>query len=171
MTFSYFCLFVYKTVHAGAAFLLFTIKSDFAYGFWPTTSVDLFGDCLPVPHIFKSIFKSALGFSLRQRVLRCRFCSQRPFSLGCEDTSPVVSVVFMRSFYFFLRACLKNVAADVSRRTRREFGAKSADLRRRLRTAYFSDTLLIPIKVRWGSFTQSTIAQFFQCNYSKRRKG
>ena len=69
---------------------------DFLFGFLPTTSVSLFRDYLPAPLICKSIFKSALGFSLTRRVFRCPFCSQRSFSPGCEDTSSVVAVVFIK---------------------------------------------------------------------------
>ena len=39
---------------------------DFPYGFWPTTSVDLFCDFLPAPRICKDFFPIRPGYSLEQ---------------------------------------------------------------------------------------------------------
>jgi len=72
-----------------------------------------FRDCLPVPRICKSFFKSAIGFSLAQDCFDAFFGSQRPFSPGCEDTSSVLVVFFMRLLCLFLHP--DNTVANLSR--------------------------------------------------------
>ena len=58
--------------------------------------MDPFRDFLPTPQVCKSIFQSALGFSLAQGGASLRFVLFTRFSTRCEDTFSVVSIVFMR---------------------------------------------------------------------------
>ena len=61
----------------------------------------LFRDFLPSSRICNSLFQSALGFSLALGVFRYLSVLPSLFSAGCEDTSSVVSVVFMQFHSLF----------------------------------------------------------------------
>ncbi len=54
-------------------------------------------------HSFASLFsKSTVAFSAARDLFRRDFVLHRPFSPGCEDTSSVLAVVFMRLLSLFL---------------------------------------------------------------------
>src|ERR1017187_7218773 len=77
------------------------INRDFPYGFLPTTSVELFCNFLLL-HRFARTFSSPLGFSLAQVMICRQLCLSTHFSMPSEDTSPVVSIVFMGVLSLFL---------------------------------------------------------------------
>ncbi len=56
----------------------------------------LFRNFLPAPQIWKSFFQSALSLSLAKRALRWPLSLFTRFSMPSEDTSSVVSAVFIR---------------------------------------------------------------------------
>jgi len=74
---------------------------DFPYGFLPTTSVRLFRYFLPAPQICKDFFQSTLVFSLAQVTICRQLRLSTHFSMPSEDTSSVVSIVFMRVLSLF----------------------------------------------------------------------
>jgi hypothetical protein len=98
------------------AFCVHLVNGHFPCGFLPTARVGLFRDFLPVPPVCKNFFPVRSGYSLAQGCFDAFLGSQRPFSPGCEDTTSVVCIVFMRVLSLFLHpdAAMGNLRRSIA---------------------------------------------------------
>jgi hypothetical protein len=92
---------------------------DFPFSFSPTTSMGLLRDSLPSPLGCKDFLPVRPGYSLAQRCFHGFSASQRPFSPGCEDTSSVVSGVFVQFHFLHPDIAVTNLSRPMASRVAR----------------------------------------------------